>query len=204
MGLVASPAVSSAHATTARRASTPARLLTRLAAPLALVLLAAACAGTQPDARAPATRADSGIDPARAALAEQLAKDTRASGQRLWCVPFARTLSGVTLTGDARHWWAGAEGVYARGKQPQPGAVMAFAATPRMPSGHVAVVSQVVSEREILLDHANWERNEVSLGMRAVDVSKAGDWSQVRLESRPGVTGRVNPINGFIYPQPAG
>lgn len=203
MGLAASPA-SSSSAVAVRRPAAPTSLLARLAAPLALVLLTAACAGTRPDARAPATRADSGIDPARAALAEQLAQDTRARGLRLWCVPFARALSGVTLKGDARHWWAGAEGVYARGKLPQPGAVMAFAATSRMPSGHVAVVSQVVSEREILLDHANWERNEVSLGMRAVDVSKAGDWSQVRLESRPGVTGRVNPINGFIYPQTAG
>ena len=41
------------------------------------------------------------------------------------------------------------------------------------------------------------------LGMAVMDVSDAGDWSAVRVEGSPGVTGRVNPVSGFIYPDSA-
>ena len=67
--------------------------------------------------------------------------------------------------------------------------------------GHVAVVSEVVSEREIRVDHANWDRNKVSLKMDVIDVSDNNDWSAVRLKSQPSAFGSVYPIKGFIYPQ---
>lgn len=134
-----------------------------------------------------------------AAVAE--ARAIRARGERLWCVPFARTASGLDIRGNAETWWAAAAGRYDRGRDPQPGAVMVFSGTRKMPMGHVAVVSEVVSDRLIRVDHANWKRNQVSLGMLVRDVSDAGDWSAVRVEADPGVEGRVNPVAGFIYPE---
>ncbi len=76
---------------------------------------------------------------------------------------------------------------------------MAFAASKAMPMGHVAVVSKVVSDREILIDQANWERNRITQDTLVVDVSEKGDWSRVRVANASGTLGRTNPVNGFIY-----
>lgn len=118
---------------------------------------------------------------------------------RLWCVPFARSVSGVNIRGNAKTWWSKAKGLYDRGHEPQVGAVMAFAASRAMPLGHVAVVSKVISDREILVDQANWERNRVTQDTLVVDVSAKGDWSSVKVANSQGTLGRVNPVNGFIY-----
>lgn len=118
---------------------------------------------------------------------------------RLWCVPFARTVSGVDIRGNAKTWWAQAKGVYERGHDPRVGAVIAFASSRSMPKGHVGVVSKVLSDREILVDQANWKRNRVTQDTLVVDVSKKGDWSQVKVANDAGTLGRVNPVNGFIY-----
>lgn len=131
-------------------------------------------------------------------LAVQEAVDNRPSG-RLWCVPFARAITGLELRGNARTWWAQAEGKYDRGDDPQIGAVLNFSGSRSMPMGHVAVVSAVLSDREILVDHANWARNQISLDNRVVDVSPNNDWSQVRVDNGSGTLGRVNPVFGFIY-----
>lgn len=139
-------------------------------------------------------------DAAHAEVKEAVAEaiENRPKG-RLWCVPFARAVSGVEIKGNAKTWWGQAKGVYARGHEPQVGAVMAFAASRAMPKGHVAVVSKVVSERAILIDQANWERNRVTQDTLVVDVSAKGDWSAVKVANAGGTLGRVNPINGFIY-----
>ncbi|MFT4148728.1 MAG: CHAP domain-containing protein [Paracoccaceae bacterium] len=145
-------------------------------------------------------RTDDALNPTREARALAEAKAMKAKGQRVWCVGFARTASGVQIKGNAKVWWDKAKGSYDRGKAPKVGSVMAFSATRKMPMGHVAVVSRVVSERKILIDHANWNRNQVSLKMAVVDVSRNNDWSAVRVESQPNVLGSVYPVNGFIYP----
>lgn len=122
---------------------------------------------------------------------------------RIQCVAFARSASAVQLAGNARDWWGHADGVYARGNAPRKGAVLAFRATRAMPMGHVAVVSRVIDDRHVLLDHANWSRpGMVERGVMAVDVSEAGDWSQVRVWYAPtGSLGlRPSPAFGFIYP----
>jgi surface antigen len=75
---------------------------------------------------------------------------------------------------------------------------MAFSANRKLPLGHVAVVSEVVSDREIRIDHANWRPSQISLGMAVIDVSDKNDWSAVRVESQPNSFGRVYPIDGFI------
>ncbi|KFI33639.1 chap [Haematobacter missouriensis] len=142
-----------------------------------------------------------GMEPAREQLALLEVKQKQAKGQRVWCVPFARTASGINLRGDAKTWWNKAEGQYGRGNAPEVGSVMAFRATRGMPLGHVAMVSELVSPRKIKVDHANWSRNEVSLRMAVIDVSAKNDWSAVRVESHPASFGRVYPVTGFIYPQ---
>lgn len=128
-----------------------------------------------------------------------------ARGGGISCVPFARRDSGIQLTGNAWLWWDHAEGVYARGQVPEPGAVLAFRANPRMRLGHVAVVSRVINPREVEIDHANWSgiRGGVAHNVPVVDVSEANDWSAVRVGlGRTGDFGAVYPTYGFIYDRP--
>ncbi|MFW8634771.1 CHAP domain-containing protein [Cribrihabitans pelagius] len=140
------------------------------------------------------------LDPERVAFAVAEAKTLRARGHRVWCVPFARNASGISIYGNAKTWWQQAHDGFAKRQAPTVGAVMAFRATPSLPLGHVAVVSRVLEPRKILIDHANWHRNRVSLGMAVIDVSKGNDWSAVRVESHPGAFGRTYPVRGFISP----
>lgn len=128
----------------------------------------------------------------------------------LQCAPFARAETGIQLFGPARDWWANAVGHYARGSTPRDGAVMHFPASHGMPGGHVAVVTRIVSDREVMLTHANWSpingrRGQIERNVRAVDVSAAGDWSEVRVWYAPihDLGLRTNRVSGFIYPAAA-
>ena len=161
-----------------------------------LLMITAACSNTPEIQRL----SDIELSPQRQELALREAKKLQSNGQRVWCVPYARNLSGINIRGNAETWWGQAKNLYDRGTRPAIGAVMAFSKTSRLPMGHVAVVSEVVSPREVMVDHANWHRNQVSLKMAVVDVSPRNDWSEVRLESNPGAFGSVYPVNGFIYP----
>ena len=121
----------------------------------------------------------------------------------LQCVAYARSVSAVQLSGNARNWWDNAEGRYDRGRQPAAGAVLAFGASRAMPMGHVATVARVLDGRHILLNHANWSRpGMVEREALAVDVSEAGDWSQVRVWYAPtkSLGQRQVAAHGFIYP----
>lgn len=122
---------------------------------------------------------------------------------KFWqCAPYARLISGIEIRGNALTWWNQAAGRYARGATPKKGAVMSFAATGRMRYGHVAMVSRVVSDREVLLTHANWSRRGgIETDVRAVDVSDRGDWSRVKVwfASNRGLGTSSYPVNGFIY-----
>lgn len=127
---------------------------------------------------------------------------TPAQAQFWQCAPFARAVSGIELYGNAHTWWGQAAGRYARGNRPVEGAVMSFAATQKMRLGHVAMVSKVLSERQVLLTHANWSRRGgVEKNVIAVDVSEAGDWSRVKVwfASNNGLGTSTYPVNGFIY-----
>lgn len=184
------------------------RLLTaapRLTALLAALALCSACVG--PNGGVTMLSSDPGmiqpgLNPAFVSTAVQNAKAKRAKGQKVWCVPFARDASGVQIKGNAGTWWDQAKGEFARGSEPVVGAVMAFSATGKLPKGHVAVVSEVVSDREILINHANWKPSQVSLGMAVLDISKNNDWSVVKVASAPGSFGRPYPIDGFIWNAP--
>lgn len=121
----------------------------------------------------------------------------------LQCVPFARDASGIEIRGNAKTWWAQAEGRYDRGETPREGAVLAMPGSGRMRLGHVAMVSKIVGDHEILLTHANWSRRGgIERDVRAVDVSDKGDWSRVRIWfARTGDLGTTSyPVSGFIYP----
>jgi surface antigen len=123
------------------------------------------------------------------------------------CVPFARSASGIQIYGDAWTWWDQAEGRYERGEKPRVGAVFAFARSSRLPLGHVAVISRVVEDRVLMLTHANWsrfngKRGHVEQDVTLFDVSRDGDWSQVKVWYRDnrGLGTTVYPAHGFIYP----
>ena len=137
-----------------------------------------------------------------AAMAGGMATPAQARSGFLQCVPFARQVSGIDIRGNAWTWWDQAAGRYERGGQPKVGSVMSFKRTGRNPYGHVAMVSKIVSEREVLLTHANWSyRGGVERNVRAIDVSPNNDWTDVRVWYGPiGDVGlRSNPTNGFIY-----
>ncbi|MGJ3648798.1 CHAP domain-containing protein [Sphingomonas sp. GlSt437] len=145
-------------------------------------------------------------------LATALAAAAPATAQSLLdyvgeCVPFARAASGIQIFGDAWTWWDKAEGHYQRGYIPRRGAVIVFARTPRLPLGHVAVVSQVVDPRVVMVTHANWshvngERGHVEQDVTLTDTSPDNDWSEVKVWYRDmdGLGSTTYPIYGFIYP----
>lgn len=139
---------------------------------------------------------------ARLALVSSCVLMTAAPAQaRFWqCAPYARAVSGIQIFGNAHTWWDQAAGRYERGNKPKAGAVMAMASTSRMRLGHVAMVKEVVSDREVILDHANWtRRGGVERSARAIDVSAAGDWSLVKVQYGGALGTSSYPTFGFIY-----
>lgn len=120
---------------------------------------------------------------------------------RLECAPFARALSGVRLSGAAADWWWQAEGQYSRSYTPRVGSVLVLSRTGRLRSGHVSVVSRVISAREILVTQANWVRDRVTEDQPVIDVSANNDWSVVRIWWPPsGQMGITDyPAHGFIH-----
>ncbi|MBB5373802.1 CHAP domain-containing protein [Acidocella aromatica] len=121
----------------------------------------------------------------------------------LQCVPYAREVSHIELSGNAYLWWAEAAGRYARGNQPQEGAVLNFRSIGRMPLGHVAVVTAVMDSRTILITQANWVRGTITNDVTVQDVSANNDWSQVKVELGDSSNwGAPYPTYGFIYNRP--
>jgi surface antigen len=122
------------------------------------------------------------------------------------CVPFARLLSGIQIFGDARTWWQQASNKYDTGGTPKAGSVLCFKPTGRMKLGHVAVVSQVLTDRVIQITHANWSeinggRGQVEKDVTVIDVSANGDWSEVKVWYDPlrDLGSTTYPTYGFIY-----
>jgi surface antigen len=138
----------------------------------------------------------------------RFASNTVSSGGGISCVPYARAASGITVKGNAANWWANAAGLYERGYRPETGSVLNFRATGRMRLGHVAVVTQVINAREVMIDHANWSgpglrKGSVAKGVPVIDVSENNDWSAVRVAlGDRDAFGSVYPTYGFIYDRP--
>jgi surface antigen len=122
------------------------------------------------------------------------------------CAQFARMFSGIEIFGDAWTWWEQAMGKYARGFTPEAGSVLVFKPFGPMTRGHVAVVSQVLTDRIIQVTHANWSpvdgrRGQIENNVTVVDVSDRGDWSRVKVWYKPtGDLGTTSyPTYGFVY-----
>ena len=118
------------------------------------------------------------------------------------CAPYARQRTGLELWGPANDWWDEADGRYRRSHQPSVGAALIFRRSDRLPSGHVAVVSRVMSDRSILVDQANWWHGHISEHDLVRDVSPDNDWTRVRVWWRPTGTLGVTefPTYGFVGP----
>ena len=56
------------------------------------------------------------------------------------CVPYARMVTGMDVSGNGGTWWNNAAGTYQRGSRPEAGSVLVFRSSGGMRSGHVAVV----------------------------------------------------------------
>jgi surface antigen len=139
------------------------------------------------------------------------ASQTRAGrGGGLTCVPYARSVTGMDISGNGRDWWHNAAGRYARGQRPQVGSVLAWPGSGGMSSGHVAVVSRIINARLIEIDHANWggpgiRRGTVMRNVQVMDVSSDNSWTRVRVQvgwSNENF-GREYPTYGFIHNRPA-
>ncbi len=136
-----------------------------------------------------------------AVIATTAAPSTETPLRRLFCVEYARMRSGLAVFGDAKHWWERARNLYARVSHPVEEAVMVFSGSKRLKRGHVAVVTDIVSPREIIVDQANWQNHgEIDHATPVLDVSKNNDWSLVRVWDIPsrGFGTRTYPISGFI------
>lgn len=146
--------------------------------------------------------------PGRSAATSRRRNHVRTSGG-ISCVPYARQVTGMAVTGDGWKWWQNSAGLYARGQQPEPGSVLTFRSVPGMPHGHVAVVNRVLGPRHLLIDHANWggpgiRRGSVMHDVSVIDVSEENDWTAVRVQSgyNSSAFGRVYATYGFIYNRP--
>lgn len=131
-------------------------------------------------------------------------RSTQYRHSRLQCVPYAREISHISITGNAYLWWAKAAGRYARGSMPEQGAVLNFRAIGRMPLGHVAVVTGVIDSRTIIITQANWIPGTITNDVTVQDVSADNDWSEVKVELGDSSRwGAPYPTYGFIYNRPA-
>ncbi|MFT8808707.1 CHAP domain-containing protein [Gluconobacter sp.] len=121
----------------------------------------------------------------------------------LQCAPYARQRTGLKLSGAAASWWRQSAGRYGHTHTPRPGEVLVFRATSRVPSGHVSIVRRQVSDRMILVDHANWEPGRIDHAVPVTDVSTRHDWTLVRVWWAPvhALGRRAYPTYGFISSQ---
>ncbi len=132
----------------------------------------------------------------------QLSQGSGVTYPGITCAPFARELSGIALYGDAASWWDNAAGQYVRDSRPVLGSALVFRREPRLPSGHVSVVSRLVGDRQVMVTQANWVPNELDEDQLVVDVSARNDWSEVRVWWPPvgGLGAHAYPTYGFIHP----
>jgi surface antigen len=164
---------------------------------LAALLLLAGCATPTPKPAAVTVPVPPPQEQTTLALLQAY---TVSPGMGTQCVPYARSRSGIKIFGDAYTWWNTAGGQYARGNLPLVGSVLVLSKTKRLRRGHVGVVTAIVSEREIRLDHANWQPDAIITNMAVMDVSAANDWTQLRFWNKDTRKwGAVYPASGFVY-----
>lgn len=186
----------------------------KLIIPLVLAAVVAACGSSSKSKRIEAANTPGGpMAGVPQASSRQAAMASTHSGavrprivnpaRRLQCVPYTRELSGILIHGDAWTWWRQAAGKYRRSAQPTVGSVLVLRRTNRNRYGHLAVVTRIVNDREVIVSHANWlNKGRIHIDTPVRDVSRRGDWSAVRVWYTPGnVLGRSTyAAHGFIHP----
>ena len=136
-------------------------------------------------------------------LANRLNPMVVSDGRKLQCVPFVREATGIDLRGNANRWWDLARGHYARSRRPEEGAILVMRGWKTDRHGHVAVVKEILDNRTIVIDHANWLNDgRIYLNAPVRDESPKNDWSRVRVWYTPGEQWghRVYAAKGFIRP----
>jgi len=136
-------------------------------------------------------------------LATRLNPTVVTDGRRLQCVPFVREATGIELRGNANRWWDLARGHYGRSRRPEEGAILVMRGWKTDRHGHVAVVKEILDDRTIVIDHANWLNDgRIYLNAPVRDESPKNDWSRVRVWYTPGEQWghRVYAAKGFIKP----
>ena len=121
--------------------------------------------------------------------------------KKIFCVEYARARSGLAVFGDAKFWWTRAKNLYARLSTPVEEAVMVFSADRKLRLGHVAVVTNIISNREIRVDQANWQNHgEIDHSTPVLDVSAKNDWTKVRVWDMRSQTfgSHIYSISGFL------
>ncbi|MDE2264839.1 MAG: CHAP domain-containing protein [Alphaproteobacteria bacterium] len=121
----------------------------------------------------------------------------------LQCVPYARAEAHIPIYGDAYTWWDQAAGHYARSVAPSDGAVMVLHDYAGPNRAHLAVVRDIIDDRNIRVDHANWlDDGAIYVNDPVRDVSADNDWSEVRVYNlKAGAWGsHIYPVQGFIGP----
>ncbi len=126
------------------------------------------------------------------------------NGVACQCVDYCKDngWSSFDKAGNAKDWFPAAEGKgYATGKIPKKGAVLVLDSWSTNSFGHVAIVQDIVSSSEIIVNHANWSPSgsmdkTIYTGVSVRDVSSTGNWSRVSFYG----SGNF-PVLGFIYPK---
>lgn len=121
------------------------------------------------------------------------------------CVRAVRSMSDFTIQGDAWTWWQHSEGTYEHDVRPQAGSVLVFKRTGQLGRGHVSLVSNVIDNRTIEVDHTWLRSGQIRRGMTVIDVSPSNDWSEVRVWNEPTdqLGTRTYPTYGFVLPSGA-
>ena len=120
-------------------------------------------------------------------------------------VTYVKSVTGMAIPGEAWSWWDGSNGRYERGHRPMPSAVLVFRRQQNLPVGHLAIVTKVLSSREVRISHADWAstwatRGRITGNVPVLDVSHTNDWTQVRLwYANSGTVDRVYDTYGFVY-----
>jgi hypothetical protein len=127
------------------------------------------------------------------------------SSARIDDVAYVKSVTGIRIPGEAWSWWDGSNGRYARGAVPAPTAVLVFRQQQNLPLGHLAIVTKVLSSREVRISHADWSstwatRGRITGNVPVLDVSSRNDWTKVRLwYAARGTVENVYNTYGFVY-----
>jgi len=169
----------------------------RLATAVAFCLLTAACASTPDD------YFSDNLGGGHGHHARNNTVQAETPPTPLQCVVYARARTGINIHGDAAVWWEKAAGKYARGSQPLLGSILVLTGYAGPHRSHLAVVTSMISDREIRIDHANWfDDGTILKNDPVIDVSPDNDWSEVRVFNprTDAMGGRTYLVQGFIGP----